>query len=105
VAEGEVRVLDHEQVYATLHSGMLDTLACISLNCWAQHALLSCRHAWGWLQVRFNSPPTALATKPFNNEEVQCCVEAVPGQRYILEVQVCCWLSNQMQNMCVFPLH
>lgn len=39
--------------------------------------------------MRFNSPPTALATKPFNNEEVQCCVEAVQGQRYILEVQVC----------------
>jgi len=38
-----------------------------------------------WRKVRFESPPAAMATKPFQNEEVQHCVDYKPGQRYIME--------------------
>ncbi len=37
------------------------------------------------LQVRFDSPPAALASKPFQNEEVQTVTEMVPGQLYVVE--------------------
>lgn len=38
-------------------------------------------------QVRFESPPAAMATKPFQNEEVQHCVDYRPGRRYCVEAQ------------------
>jgi len=39
----------------------------------------------GHTQCRFDSPPMAMATKPFQNEEVQHCVEFSPGRRYLME--------------------
>lgn len=36
-------------------------------------------------QVRFECPPSALAAKPFQNEEVNQCCEYVPGKRYVVE--------------------
>lgn len=39
------------------------------------------------MQGRFESPPAAMATKNFQNEELQHCVELVPNKRYVVEVQ------------------
>ncbi|KXZ54073.1 hypothetical protein GPECTOR_5g18 [Gonium pectorale] len=36
-------------------------------------------------KVRFKSPPAALASKPFSNEETQVLTHMVPGQLYVLE--------------------
>lgn len=37
------------------------------------------------MQSAFDSPPMAMASKPFQNEEVHHCLECVPGQRYQFE--------------------
>ena len=38
------------------------------------------------LQNRFESPPAPMASKPFQNEELLCCTEFVPGNRFVVEV-------------------
>lgn len=37
------------------------------------------------MQVRFESPPHAMASKPFQNEEIHHCAEHKPGRRYVME--------------------
>ncbi|KAJ9520311.1 hypothetical protein QJQ45_030224, partial [Haematococcus lacustris] len=39
------------------------------------------------LQVRFDSPPAPLATRPFQTEEIHHCQIYLPGQRYLVESQ------------------
>mmetsp|Transcript_3847 Transcript_3847/g.10417 ORF Transcript_3847/g.10417 Transcript_3847/m.10417 type:complete len:150 (-) Transcript_3847:144-593(-) len=40
-----------------------------------------------WHKSRFDSPPMAMATKPFQNEELHHCIELIPGQRYKMELK------------------
>ena len=36
-------------------------------------------------QIRFDSAPSALASKPFRNEETHLCTVYSPGRRYVVE--------------------
>jgi len=37
------------------------------------------------MQVRFDSAPSALASKPFRNEELHQCTSYYRGRRYVVE--------------------